>query len=88
MTSLLYCCLSQSRQALAPVLPILSEELWQAEAWIEKQDDPEYADMEFDGNENTAEKYFDDVESVLSCRWQKPALWWKGDDELGIFPPF
>ena len=42
--------------------------------------------MEFDGNENTAEKYFDDVESVLSCRWQKPALWWKGDDELGIFP--
>ena len=34
--------------------------------------------------ENTVEKYFDDVESVLTCRWISPPAWWKGDDELNL----
>ena len=76
------------RQGLAPILPILSEEIWQAETWIEKQDIPEYAELEFLDeetgvtDENTVEKYFDDVETVLSCRWIDPPTWWKGDEEL------
>ena len=79
---MLFCSLTQVRQSLAPILPILSEEIWQAESWIDKQDDPEFAEMELDGDEKTFEKYFDDVETVLSCRWVSPATWWKGDEEL------
>ena len=80
--SVVFAALTIARQVTSPILPILSEEIWQSQIWIDKQSDPDCRNADFDGYNTVDSVYFDDIESVLTCRWQSAPKWWKGDEEL------
>ena len=80
--SVVFAALTIARQVTSPIFPILSEEIWQSQIWIDKQSDPDCRNAEFDAYNTVDSVYFDDIESVLTCRWQSAPKWWKGDEEL------
>merc|ERR1712037_61808 len=82
MGSVVFAALTIARQVTSSIFPILSEEIWQSQIWIDKQSDPDCRNAEFDAYNTVDSVYFDDIESVLTCRWQSAPKWWKGDDEL------